>query len=71
MATNSVRRIFMDATKEQHKIVSAAASSQNCSCNSWSSSSSFNNPPVTMMARYVKEDNRPSSWMGNMDKKTS
>ena len=70
MATNSVRRIFMDATKEQHKIMAAAtASTQNCSCNSWSSTSSSSNPPVTMMARYVREADKSGSW--NNDKKPS
>ena len=70
MATNSVRRIFMDATREQHKIVAAAASNQNCPCNSWSSASSAN-PPVTMMARYVREEDKSVSWLGGNDKKTS
>ena len=75
MATNSVRRLFMDATREQGKMMAAASSSQNCSCNTWnssSSSSSSTNPPVTMMARYVREDNRESfSWTGSTEKKTS
>ena len=65
----------MDATREQGKMMAAASSSQNCSCNTWnssSSSSSSTNPPVTMMARYVREDNRESfSWTGSTEKKTS
>ena len=70
MATNSVRRIFMDATREQGKIMAAATSGQNCSCNTWNSSSSSTtsstNPPVTMMARFVREDDKSST-----EKKTS
>ena len=75
MATNSVRRIFMDATREQGKMMAAATSGQNCSCNNWSNSSSSStsstNPPVTMMARFVREDNKSFSWSGNTEKKTS
>ena len=74
MATNSVRRIFMDATREQGKMMAAATSGQNCSCNNWNSSSSTSsstNPPVTMMARFVREDNKSFSWNGNTEKKTS
>merc|ERR1712095_183649 len=71
MATNSVRRLFVDA---QHRVaaasssVSSSASSSGCSCNSWSAASSsgsgLNNPPITMMAKFVKEDNKPSGQSG-------
>ena len=57
MATNSVRRIFMDATREQGKIMAAATSGgQSCPCNTWNSSSSTSsstNPPVTMMVSLI------------------
>merc|ERR1711915_92878 len=64
MATNSVRRLFIDT---QQRVVAASASSsvsassKTCSCNSWSGTSSSSNPPITMMARFVREDSKSSS----------
>merc|ERR1712172_152218 len=72
MATTSVRKIFMDAAREsQHRVATASATSGG-SCSAWSSSSSSSgmvNPPITMMARMVKEDgaknNSGQSGWGN------
>merc|ERR1712154_364522 len=75
MATNSVRRLFIDVTREsQHRVASASSSaSSGCSCNSWSSSSSSRvNPPITMMANMVKEDTaRQSTGHGSWGSKKS
>ena len=62
MATNSVRRLFVDA--QQRVAAASSTSSSQCSCNSWSAMSSkgtSNNPPITMMARFVREDSKSSS----------
>ena len=59
MATNSVRRLFIDAAREQQHRVAGAVTSNSpaCACTAWTSpSSSFSQPPITMMARFVKED---------------
>ena len=63
MATNSVRRLFIDAAREQQHRVAGAVTSNSpaCACTAWaspssSSSASFSQPPITMMARFVKED---------------
>ena len=60
MATNSVRRLFMDAAREQQHRVAGAVTSNSpaCACTAWASpsSASFSQPPITMMARFVKED---------------
>lgn len=61
MATNSVRRLFIDAAREQQHRVAGAVTSNSpaCACTAWaspSSSASLSQPPITMMARFVKED---------------
>ena len=73
MATNSVRRLFIDVTRESQHRVASASSSSGCSCNSWSSSSSSRvNPPITMMANMVKEDAaRQSTGHGSWGSKKS
>ena len=64
MATNSVRRLFIDAAREQqHRVAGAVTgNSPACACTAWASpssspsSASLSQPPITMMARFVKED---------------
>ena len=60
MATNSVRRLFIDAEREQQHRVAGAVTSNSpaCACTAWTSpsSASLSQPPITMMARFVKED---------------
>lgn len=70
MATNSVRRLFIDAAREQqHRVAGAVTSSPACACTAWaspssSSSASFSQPPITMMARFVKEDAKQAGQGG-------
>ena len=55
MSTNSVRRLF---TETQHRVAAGSSEAKGCSC-SWAGSYSVAkglNPPITMLAKMVKEN---------------